>query len=434
MPDENDTVEKTRMTLGEHLEELRRRIIYALLGLAVGMGAALIFGNRIIGALKYSYVQAVRGRGFVADKIILAASADYAPAGQGPPQSPRRNGAFEARPAGVVAIEAEHHHALTDQPGRRWAEARSPSGASGEGGMKTLVDSGALERGEYVSSSPRLDYRVRFERPGRWYVWVRGNANGSTNTEPCHVGLDGASPPSSGRMAFDLSPRWKWSRETGGGSLAAIEVPSAGVHTVNLWVRETAADEELAVPAVASGFTTYFGVALIAGLVLASPWVFGQLWMFISAGLYKRERRYVYYAVPASAILFAGGALFFLFVVSVPLMRFFIAFNAWMGVKRVIMLKDHIHFVTRLMLVFGLAFQTPIVVFLLAKMGLVSLKTLNRYRRHVVIGSLILAAMLTSPSPIDQIALALPMWILYEAGVLLAYLFAFRKEREEKTS
>ena len=154
--------------------------------------------------------------------------------------------------------------------------------------------------------------------------------------------------------------------------------------------------------------------------------------MFIAAGLYAKERRYVLYSVPFSAMLFVGGAMFFLFVGSLPLMRFFVGFNRWLGVRPVIMLKDHISFMTRLMLVFGLAFETPLAVVVLAKAGLVTANTFSRYRKHVVVCILIFAAIVTSPSPIDQVALALPMYLLFELGVLLAYIFALDKKGDRR--
>ncbi|MFW6132520.1 MAG: twin-arginine translocase subunit TatC [Planctomycetota bacterium] len=194
-------------------------------------------------------------------------------------------------------------------------------------------------------------------------------------------------------------------------------------HSYATVMAHTGQEPQLHVKAVTEGFTTYFGVALVAGIVIASPWIFYQLWMFVAAGLYHRERRMILAAVPASAVLFAGGVAFFLFVASIPLMRFFIGFNAWMGLTSVVMLHDHIRFMTRMLLVFGLAFQTPLVVFVLARTGLVSRRALHHYRKHVIVGMLVAAALATSPSVVDQIALALPMWLLYELGVLLAYLF-----------
>lgn len=190
-------------------------------------------------------------------------------------------------------------------------------------------------------------------------------------------------------------------------------------------------EADLTVLTMVGGITVYIRVALVSGLVLASPWVFYQLWQFIAAGLYTKEKRYVHYAVPCSAGLFLIGAVFFLTVVSDQMFRFFIWFNTvYMNVKMVITLDKYITLVCLMMLVFGVAFQTPLAVLLLSKMGLVSTRTLNRYRKHVIVGMLILAALVTSPSPVDQVLLAVPMWLLYELGVLLAYLLVERKHEE----
>jgi sec-independent protein translocase protein TatC len=197
-----------------------------------------------------------------------------------------------------------------------------------------------------------------------------------------------------------------------------------------LVMREYAMDDRLAVLSTTAGIGVYFRVAMIAGVILSCPWIFYQLWMFISAGLYPHERRYVTAAVPASATLFVAGAAFYLFVMAVPMLRFLIGFGNWLGVKPVIALDEHIHLMTMMMLVCGLAFQTPLAVLILAKMGLVTLATLNRYRRHVIVAILIIAAVATpSPSPLDQIVLAVPIWLLYELGVLLVYLLVHRKEK-----
>lgn len=190
-------------------------------------------------------------------------------------------------------------------------------------------------------------------------------------------------------------------------------------------------DPKLSVLQSQAGFLIYLRVALISGMIFASPWIFYQLWKFVAAGLYRRERRVVMRAVPFSAALFVAGAIFFLLVVSERLLTFFTLFNNWLGVKAIVTQKDHIRFMTTLMLVFGLGFQTPLVVFVLGKVGIVSLKTLRRYRRHVIVMFLIVAAFATSPSPIDQIALALPMWLLYELGILLVWMSKRKEAREQ---
>jgi Tat protein translocase TatC len=202
-------------------------------------------------------------------------------------------------------------------------------------------------------------------------------------------------------------------------------------------MRELGSPQPLRVLAAQEGFLLYMKVCLIAGLILSSAWVFYQLWAFVSTGLYPRERRYVKVAVPFSAGLFVFGALFFLFVVAKPIMLFFIRFNDYIGLANELTLKNHINMMVNMMLVFGLGFQLPVVVALLGLMGLVTTRTLSKYRRYVIVGLFVFAALMTSPSPVDQILLAAPMWLLYELGVLLVWMIGKKRaaaESEEGSS
>ncbi|MBN2272192.1 MAG: twin-arginine translocase subunit TatC, partial [Sedimentisphaerales bacterium] len=102
---------------------------------------------------------------------------------------------------------------------------------------------------------------------------------------------------------------------------------------------------------------SYVKICLISGLIISSPWVFWQLWMFIAAGLYPHEKRYVHLAVPFSAALFVTGALFFIIVVAPICIRFFIKFNAYLGLSKNWTLQNYVTFIAHLTLVFGIAFQ-----------------------------------------------------------------------------
>ncbi len=191
-------------------------------------------------------------------------------------------------------------------------------------------------------------------------------------------------------------------------------------------------DARLKVLGVPEAFTAYMKIALISGLILTCPWVFYQLWMFVAAGLYSHERRYVRQAVPFSAVLFIAGALFFLFVVAPLSLRFFLAFGDLVGVAANWTLEKYISFVTILMLVFGLAFQTPIAILILVRTGLVPLKTLRSVRKYVVLGTVIVSAVVTPPDVISQITLAIPLYALYELGMLLAHLAHTRAEKAKQ--
>ncbi len=187
-------------------------------------------------------------------------------------------------------------------------------------------------------------------------------------------------------------------------------------------------NEALQALALAEGFVSYVKIALITGLILSSPWVFYHLWMFVAAGLYPHEKRYVYLAVPFSAVLFIAGALFFIFVVAPISISFFVNINNWLGLRTDITFKNYISFVAILMLVFGIAFQTPTAILFLNRTGLVSLKTLSSSRKYVVLIIVIVAAMATPPDVVSQIALAVPLYLLFELGILLSY-FANRRKR-----
>jgi sec-independent protein translocase protein TatC len=186
-------------------------------------------------------------------------------------------------------------------------------------------------------------------------------------------------------------------------------------------------DAILTTLAPAEVIISYVKICLVSGLILSSPWVFYQLWMFIATGLYPNEKRYVHIAVPFSVVLFVTGALFFVLVVAPICLRFFIKFNESLGLARNWTLQYYVSFVSRLTLVFGIAFQTPTAIFFLNRAGLVSLKTLTSSRKYVVLIIVIVAAMATPPDAVSQITLAIPLYILFELGVLLSYI-AGRKE------
>ena len=148
----------------------------------------------------------------------------------------------------------------------------------------------------------------------------------------------------------------------------------------------------------------------------------------MAAGLYKRERRYVRIAVPFSTALFVVGALFFLFVVAPISLGFFLGFGEWLGVSSNWTFQKYISFVTMLMLVFGLGFQTPIAIFVLNRTGLVSIAALRKSRRYVIVAMFALAAIATPPDVISQITLAIPLYALFELGILMSW-FAERKKK-----
>ena len=184
------------------------------------------------------------------------------------------------------------------------------------------------------------------------------------------------------------------------------------------------------------GFVSYMEIAMIGAVVIASPWIFYQLWLFVSAGLYPNEKRYIYLAVPFSTILFVTGALFFIFVIAPLTLRFLVMFNKQvLGVASNFTFKSYVTFVATMMLVFGLSFQTPIAIFFLNKTGLVSIEALCRSRKYVVLGVVVVAAAATPGADLVTLfALAIPMYLLFELGILMSRLSRRKKRLQSAQS
>jgi sec-independent protein translocase protein TatC len=312
------------MSLGDHLEELRARLILAILGLVVGVAVSLIFGTQILHILEWPYNKAIRNR----------------------------------------------------------AQAR----------LKAEVPQRETE--------------------------ALGLVNAFFNTLTNRLASDPNAP-------HDLDPK----------RVAFLHDVSA--QAVKEWVHgpHTASNDglgSLISLAPAEAFMAYMKIAMIAGLILTCPWVFYQIWMFVAAGLYPKERQYIYKAVPFSAGLFVIGALFFLFGIAYVTLRFFLLFGDTVNVASQWTLQKYVSFITLLMLVFGLAFQTPIAVFILVRTGLVSIKTLRSYRKYVLLGLAVLAAVATpSPDPLSMLALLGPLYALYEVGIILSIRAAKKAEQKK---
>ena len=156
--------------------------------------------------------------------------------------------------------------------------------------------------------------------------------------------------------------------------------------------------------------------------------------MFISAGLYPHEKKHVKLAVPFSAALFIAGAMFFVFVIAPVTLKFLVMFNEEMlSVDSNFTFQNYVSFITVMMLVFGLAFQTPIAIFFLNKTGLVSINGLRSSRKFVLLGIVVIAAVVTPGSDLFSLfALAIPLYLLFELGILLSIFVPGRSAGEPK--
>ncbi|OPZ96888.1 MAG: Sec-independent protein translocase protein TatCy [Planctomycetes bacterium ADurb.Bin412] len=241
-------------------------------------------------------------------------------------------------------------------------------------------------------------------------------------------------------------------------------------------LQESGLDTRLYIMSLPEAFLTYIKVCIYAGIFITSPWIFYQLWGFVAAGLYPHEKRYVHIFVPFSAALFVLGGIFLIWIVAPLTCNFFIKFcykfstpdtthsflfqeeaegtpapqspvqspNASANppsppvasarpeetplVKPMITLQKYVSFILLLAVAFGLSFQMPLVVLLLGQLHIVEIKTFRKIRKYALFAIVIAAALLTpGPDVISQVALAVPMYLLYELGIVLLQFWPKRK-------
>jgi len=179
-------------------------------------------------------------------------------------------------------------------------------------------------------------------------------------------------------------------------------------------------------------FVVYFRIALIGGTALAMPVIIYQTIRFILPGLMPHEKRYLYFLLPGVTLCFFGGVAFAALVMLPAAINFMQGFldtiieNRWT-------LDNYIAFVTRVLFWMGVVFQTPLLMFLLAKLSLVTPKSLGRFRKYAILLISIIAAVVTpTPDPINMMIVMIPLYLLYEVGILLARLAVMGKKPEEQ--
>jgi sec-independent protein translocase protein TatC len=177
-------------------------------------------------------------------------------------------------------------------------------------------------------------------------------------------------------------------------------------------------------------FLTYLKTAAIGGVLLAAPYLFYQIWMFIAPGLYQKEKRYVVPFVLCSTLLFVGGALFGYFVVFPLGFRFFLSFaNDY--IRALPSINEYFSLAIRLLFCFGIAFELPVVIFFLAKIGLVTPELLRKKRKYALLLMFVVGAILTPPDVVSQVMLAMPLIALYEFGIIVSVIGTRKKSGEE---
>jgi len=183
---------------------------------------------------------------------------------------------------------------------------------------------------------------------------------------------------------------------------------------------------------VVSPFMAPLKLSVIVAVFAAMPYVLAQIWGFVAPGLYKHERRFALPLLVSSIALFYAGMAFAYFIVF-PLMFEFLAATTPVGVRMMTDIANYLDFVMLLFFAFGVAFEMPVAVVLLVATGLVKVETLTKNRGYVVLGIFVVAAFLTPPDAISQSFMAVPMYLLYELGIVFARLTGKRRARQPAT-
>lgn len=181
---------------------------------------------------------------------------------------------------------------------------------------------------------------------------------------------------------------------------------------------------------VTTPFFVPIKVTMMAAFLLAMPWVFYQAWAFVAPGLYQNEKRLGVPLVVTSVLLFLLGMAFAYFLVF-PVVFGFIVGVAPEGVAVMTDIGKYLDFVMTLFMAFGITFEVPVAVVLLVKMGMVSVAKLREIRPYVIVGAFVVGAIFTPPDVISQFMLAVPVWILYELGILVASMITKPKAEAE---
>jgi len=176
---------------------------------------------------------------------------------------------------------------------------------------------------------------------------------------------------------------------------------------------------------------TYLKTALFSGFFLAFPFIFLQIWKFVSPGLYKKEKTFTILLVFMTSLFFIGGAIFGYFYVFPYAFEYFTGILTNTDIVFLPQMNSYLGFSFRLLIAFGIIFELPIILVVLSTSGLVSVKKLVSFQKYMIVLSFVISAILTPPDIITQFLMGLPIILLYELGLLISWIFARKKRTQE---
>lgn len=401
VPPPKDLFDDTTMTFGEHLEVLRVHLLRALLGLLIGVAISLYFSQRIIvwiqapviASMKTVFGEATPEAVKIKDNDVTLWT------------RVKRTVGLEATPP-AAAPQVGTHPVSPPSPEqgttatKTAADPNTKSAQSPPSVVQTPVQPGTTGGPDEQPNAPVPNEPV----PGLPPLMVEIDAR--EIARQLHAAMPTQYPP----VPESTPP-------------AVIRVPVEAqtvkqlrsdlldvVFKENMRARTDGPDE---------AFMIYIKVSLVVGLLISSPWIIYQIWLFVAAGLYPHERHYVYKYLPMSTFLFVGGALFAFFAVIPFVLNFLFGFNAWLELRPEMKIGTWLTFAMTISLMFGISFQLPLVMVFLEKISIFEVKQYRDQRRMAILVITFLSMILTPSDPVSMILMMVPLIILYEVGIWL---------------
>lgn len=456
-----DLFEETKMSFGEHLEELRKVLVRALAGTAIAVIIAMLWADRIVLFLQSPLEEAIteynlerakkkirsENGGFVPPEIVpLLDDQQLIPHQYTLEADTLDRLLFNRYPEISRTTSRKPHAFLPTQltlenvtPLAKELIAKETSGPSidylkgllTEEQKKSLTKLAELKEAtsadqetllailDQLASAPDLYKQTQFTEA---FAGVKSNSYIPSWLQKLMGTTEEIKQPLEEIRAKiekekDATQLRRLNRLLITDSLSKFLAPvQAEVHTIELWERAEINAQALNAQ---EPFMIWMKAALISGLILASPWILYQVWQFVAAGLYPHERRYVHMYLPLSLTLFLAGVCLAFFGVFKPVLIFLLQFNESMGIDPQPRIGEWLTFVMLLPLGFGLAFQLPMVMLFLNRIGLMSIEAYLEKWRIAVLVIFVVSMILTPAEPISMIMMAIPLTFLYFFGVML---------------
>ncbi len=383
----DDLFEKSTMSFGEHLEELRRALGKSLIWLLIGTLAGIYFADSVIRYVQKPLESAIRQ--YYADKTV------------------REMHLVNAQADDAKALLASHGLALQTI----WVSPRSLKSAlepKHESNSEAQATSDNTDPQSGTTQETKTKDDAAPQEPS-----TNTTKSDTTTSSPSAETKDKPTETSETLASTEpLAPSPLGLNEVVDG----VGIDFQDVRPVQVLMR---VEDRLQSLQSEEPFMMWMKAGLLVGAVLSSPMVFWHLWQFVAAGLYPHERKYVYMYLPISLGLFWGGVILAFFGVLALVLNFFLTFNNLLNVDPEPRLNDYISFVLLLPLGFGIAFQLPLVMLVLERIGLFKAEDYVRSWRIAILAIAVISMVLTPSDVTSMMAMAVPLWGLYFLGIAM---------------